>query len=128
MHRGLACAHPQLYIGEPLCFCVPSASLKLQVLAASDVSLDSQTRSAFFRNSWVSRRTVPALTILLARSMNRLECEHSRAEQNIRDSEERMRLAHQVARMGAFDWNIQTGATLWSPELDSRKMVSQYTF
>ena len=60
-----------------------------------------------------------ALTVLIARSMNRLESEHSRAEQKIRDSEERMRLAHQVARMGAFEWNIQTGVNLWSPELEA---------
>ena len=59
-----------------------------------------------------------ALTFLIARSMKRLECEHSRAEQKIRDSEERMRLAHQVARMGAFDWNIQTGVNSWNPELE----------
>ncbi len=60
-----------------------------------------------------------ALTVLIARSMARLESEHSRAEQKIRDSEERMHLAHQVARMGAFDWNIQKGVNLWSPELEA---------
>ncbi len=59
-----------------------------------------------------------ALTFVIARSMNRLEREHSRDEEKIRDSEERMRLAHQVTRMGAFDWNIRTGVNSWSPELE----------
>ena len=37
----------------------------------------------------------------------------------LRLSEERLRLAHQVARMGTFEWNIQTGANIWEPELEA---------
>src|SRR5947199_4363832 len=33
-------------------------------------------------------------------------------------SEERLRLAQQVARIGTFVWNIQTGVNTWTPELE----------
>jgi len=33
-------------------------------------------------------------------------------------SEERLRLAQQVARIGTFEWNIQTGVNTWTPELE----------
>jgi PAS domain S-box-containing protein len=42
-----------------------------------------------------------------------------RAEEALRDSEERLRLAQQAARVGAFEWNIQTGVDTWTPELEA---------
>ncbi len=36
-----------------------------------------------------------------------------------RESEERLRLAQQVARAGTFEWNIRTGANTWTPELEA---------
>jgi len=33
-------------------------------------------------------------------------------------SEERLRLAQQAARIGTFEWNIQTGVNTWTPELE----------
>jgi PAS domain S-box-containing protein len=41
-----------------------------------------------------------------------------RAEQAARESEARLRLSQQVAKIGTFDWNVQTGANTWSPELE----------
>jgi PAS domain S-box-containing protein len=40
-------------------------------------------------------------------------------EQDFRESEERLRLAQQVARIGTFEWNIQTGVNRWTPELEA---------
>jgi two-component system sensor kinase FixL len=40
-------------------------------------------------------------------------------ETALRESEERLRLAQQVAHVGTFEWNIQTGVNRWSPELES---------
>ncbi|MGK7869935.1 type II toxin-antitoxin system ParD family antitoxin [Falsiroseomonas sp. E2-1-a20] len=40
-----------------------------------------------------------------------------RAEAGLRESEERLRLAQEAAGFGIFDWNIQTGAATWSPEM-----------
>jgi PAS domain S-box-containing protein len=42
-----------------------------------------------------------------------------RGEEALRASEERLRLAQQVARVGTFEWNIQTGVNSWTPELEA---------
>ena len=45
--------------------------------------------------------------------------ERQRAEEALCASEERLRLAQQAARIGTFEWNIQTGANTWTPELEA---------
>ena len=40
------------------------------------------------------------------------------AEQSLRDSEERLRLALEAGRMGIWDWNIRTGQIRWSDNLE----------
>jgi PAS domain S-box-containing protein len=42
-----------------------------------------------------------------------------RADQALRESEERMRMSQQAARVGMFDWNIKTGVNVWTPELEA---------
>jgi PAS domain S-box-containing protein len=42
-----------------------------------------------------------------------------RAEEALRASEERLRLAQQAARIGSFEWNIRTGVNTWTPELEA---------
>jgi PAS domain S-box-containing protein len=39
-------------------------------------------------------------------------------EQLLRASEERLRLAQSVARIGTFEWNIRTGVNTWTQELE----------
>jgi PAS domain S-box-containing protein len=39
-------------------------------------------------------------------------------ETALRASEERLRLAQQAARIGSFEWNIQTGVNTWTTELE----------
>jgi PAS domain S-box-containing protein len=41
------------------------------------------------------------------------------AEEALRISEGRLRLAQQAARMGTFEWNIQNGVNTWTPELET---------
>jgi PAS domain S-box-containing protein len=41
------------------------------------------------------------------------------AEESLKESEERLRLAQQAARIGTFEWNIQTGVNVWTPELEA---------
>jgi PAS domain S-box-containing protein len=41
------------------------------------------------------------------------------AEEALRASEERLRLAQQIARIGSFEWNIQTGVNTWTSELEA---------
>jgi PAS domain S-box-containing protein len=40
-------------------------------------------------------------------------------EEAARAIEGRLRLAQQVARVGAFEWNIRTGVNTWTPELEA---------
>ena len=40
-------------------------------------------------------------------------------EHALRESEERLRLAQQAARIGTFEWNIQTHVHTWTPELEA---------
>ena len=40
--------------------------------------------------------------------------ERRQAEKALRESEERLRLAQQAARVGTWEWNIQTGESVWS--------------
>jgi two-component system, chemotaxis family, CheB/CheR fusion protein len=44
--------------------------------------------------------------------------ERKQAEEALRESEERLRLAQQAARVGTFEWNIQTGVNTWTPEME----------
>ncbi len=41
------------------------------------------------------------------------------AEARLRDSEERLRLALDAARMGTWEWNAVSGAAAWSPQVDA---------
>ena len=41
------------------------------------------------------------------------------AEEAVRASEERLRLAQQAARIGTFERNVRTGVVTWTPELES---------
>jgi PAS domain S-box-containing protein len=45
--------------------------------------------------------------------------ERKLAEEALRASEERLRLAQHAARIGTFDWNIRTGVNAWTPELEA---------
>ena len=45
--------------------------------------------------------------------------ERKQAEGALRESEERLRLSQQVAHVGTFDWNIQTGVNVWTPEMEA---------
>jgi PAS domain S-box-containing protein len=45
--------------------------------------------------------------------------ERKMAEELLRNSEERLRLAQQAARIGTFEWNIQTGVNTWTSELEA---------
>jgi PAS domain S-box-containing protein len=41
------------------------------------------------------------------------------AEQAVRASEERLRLAQQAARIGTFERNVRTGVVTWTPEMEA---------
>jgi len=45
--------------------------------------------------------------------------ERKQAQEALRVSEERLRLAQQAASLGTFEWNIRTGVVTWTPELEA---------
>ena len=45
--------------------------------------------------------------------------ERKDAQEAVRESEERLRLAQQAAGIGTFEWNIQSGVNRWTPELEA---------
>lgn len=45
--------------------------------------------------------------------------QRKQAEQELRASEERLKLAQQAARVGTFELNLRTGVNIWSPELEA---------
>ena len=45
--------------------------------------------------------------------------ERKHAEHALHDSERRLRLATEVAKMGIFDWDIKQGSIVWTPELEA---------
>src|ERR1700751_911875 len=50
------------------------------------------------------------------------------AEEAVRASEERLRLSQQIAHVGSFEWNIQTGVNTWTPELEAMYGLQPGTF
>jgi two-component system sensor histidine kinase VicK len=45
--------------------------------------------------------------------------DYKRAEEAVRENVHRLRLAQQVAHIGTFDWNLQSGVIRWTPELEA---------
>ena len=41
------------------------------------------------------------------------------AEEALRESEQRLSLAQQIAHVGTFDWDVRTGVNIWTPELEA---------
>jgi PAS domain S-box-containing protein len=54
--------------------------------------------------------------------------ERQKADRSRLESEERLRLAQQVAGIGSFDWNLETNEIRWTPELEAMYGVSPGSF
>jgi formate hydrogenlyase transcriptional activator len=54
--------------------------------------------------------------------------ELEKRDARLSESLDQLQLAHQAARMGTFEWNIQTGTNIWSPELETMYGLSPGTF
>jgi PAS domain S-box-containing protein len=84
------------------------------------------------RISWGSTNGVPLLngdgTLRGYRGSCTDITERRQAEEAVRASEERLRLAQQIARIGTFEWNAQTGVNTWTPELEAMYGLQPGTF
>jgi len=45
--------------------------------------------------------------------------ERKQADQSLRESEERLRMAQQIAGIGSFEWTIETNVNRWTPEVEA---------
>ena len=71
-----------------------------------------------------------AITILwiAASKVQGIDLLRRNAEDALRASAARMRLAQQVSQVGTFEWNIQTGVNVWTPELEAMYGLPQGGF
>jgi PAS domain S-box-containing protein len=76
------------------------------------------------------QRRLQILALVFAQALDRKNSEQKMriAEEALRASEERLRLSQQAARLGAFEWNIQTGVNTWTPELEAMYGLPRGTF
>jgi PAS domain S-box-containing protein len=67
------------------------------------------------------QRRLQILALVFAQALDRKTSEQKVmiAQEALRASEERLRLAQQAARIGTFEWNIKTGMNTWTPELEA---------
>jgi PAS domain S-box-containing protein len=79
-----------------------------------DFAVDGPTRSGELVSLLVSAETVFCLGKEHIVTMSRDVTEWLQAEQRLKDSEERLRLALTAARMGVWDWKAATDAIGWS--------------
>jgi PAS domain S-box-containing protein len=54
--------------------------------------------------------------------------QNARLLEKASENEARLRFSHQAARIGTFEWNIQTGVNTWSPELEAMYGIPAGTF
>jgi PAS domain S-box-containing protein len=69
----------------------------------------------------LSINILTAITILwiAASKVQGIDLLRRHAENALSASAARMRLAQQVSHVGTFEWNIQTGENVWTPELEA---------
>jgi PAS domain S-box-containing protein len=69
----------------------------------------------------ISINILTAITILwiAASKVQGIDLLRRSAENALHASAMRIRLAQQVSRIGTFEWNIQTGVNIWTPELEA---------
>lgn len=73
-----------------------------------------------------SERALRVLDVLARLAADLIE--RANAEQALRESERRVRLALDAGRMGAWEWDIQTNRVIWSPELEAIHGIAPGSF
>ena len=82
------------------------------------------------RVTLLSINILTAITVLWigASKLRGIDLLRRSAEDSLRASAERMRLAQQVSQIGTFEWNIQTGENVWTPEIVAMYGLTTDTF
>jgi PAS domain S-box-containing protein len=87
--------------------------------AVRDLEVQFRTKDGYLRTGLVSSEVIdlngePCALSLIADVTNAKTAEKARDA-----SEQRLRLAQQVAQIGTFEWNIGTGLNTWTQELEA---------
>jgi len=82
---------------------------------ASYEQIEAERRWRWFTGAFVGLVFALGLTLWQASSLK----QRKRTEIGLRESEERLRFAQQAASIGTFDWDIETGISRWTPELEA---------
>jgi PAS domain S-box-containing protein len=85
-------------------------------LLSSDGSLLGMISTHFSRPTRLDERELRLMDLLARLAADYLE--RKQAEEKLRESEERLRLAHSAANIGTFDWDIAGGLSVWAPETE----------
>src|SRR5262252_5515836 len=85
-------------------------------LLSSDGSLLGMISTHFSRPTHLDERELRLMDLLARLAADYLE--RKQAEEKLRESEERLRLAHSAANIGTFDWDIAVGLSVWAPETE----------
>ena len=118
-----ACVPVPFLIWAAIRFGLIGASTSLSVIALLGTagiaektalfSMGFESKSLIFLQLFLFVVSIPVLCIATV-----IE-EKDSVEKTLRESEERLRLAQQAARIGTFEWNIRTGVNTWTPELEA---------
>jgi PAS domain S-box-containing protein len=100
----------------PLAMILPLLNTILGLVFAHFRIYDSAGKVAL-----LSINILTAITILWigASKVRGIDLLRRSAEDDLRASSARMRLAQQVSQVATFEWNIQTGVNMWPPELEA---------
>ena len=124
--------------GKPVNVSVSAATVTDVTCTTSGVVYVAVDISQLKRTTWELRKSKEILetrvrerTAELTRVNEELlldTIERKKAEESLRESEGRFRLALQAGRMGTFDYDIQTNSMFWSPQLEEIFGLAPKTF
>jgi two-component system CheB/CheR fusion protein len=94
--------------------------LSQRVLEGSSGKLELEIIGFKGRRCWMETHAAPLRDtsgkVYAVLALTRDISERKRAENALRASEERLKLALSASRMGVWEWDIKNGGVLWSPE------------
>jgi PAS domain S-box-containing protein len=101
--------------------------LEGETLRADEDTWDRESGTIWLRweiRPWWNLDTKPGGILIFAEEIT----QRKHSERALRESEERMRLAQQTARIGTFEWNIQADTSTCTPELEALYGLAPGTF
>ncbi len=92
---------------------------ELTLIRKDGTTLEGEVTSSLFIDADGS-----SITSMFIRDIS----DRKRMEEGVKESENRLRLAQEVAKIGTFEWNIQTGKNVWTPELEEMYGIPKGSF